>query len=89
MKRTVLQVSVMRGSRTPYGVRGLKRAGRHRAGVRPGRTPYGVRGLKPTHVVISPRARESHPVRGAWIETWAATEPTYTEGVAPRTGCVD
>ena len=56
-------------SRTPPGVRGLKRTQLPQAVVRTCRTPPGVRGLKHRYQVINLRYKQSHPARGAWIET--------------------
>ena len=55
--------------RTPPGVRGLKREGLERKAAGRGRTPPGVRGLKRNRFRNCQRVFQSHPTRGAWIET--------------------
>ena len=77
-------------SRTPHGVRGLKRVARHDAAhVGAGRTPHGVRGLKPPALRRDHGPRGSHPARGAWIETPSTCTAPRCPRVAPRKGCVD
>ena len=53
------------------------------------RTPRGVRGLKPGGAVMRRRRGQSHPARGAWIETSSSSLHIRHNTVAPREGCVD
>ena len=55
--------------RTPHGVRGLKLDRVPAELVHTGRTPHGVRGLKRRVLRDPDAAVQSHPSRGAWIET--------------------
>ena len=55
--------------RTPLGVRGLKRQNLSVVRLWPGRTPLGVRGLKLRRLRCPVYQMQSHPARGAWIET--------------------
>ena len=58
-------------SRTPPGVRGLKRyLIKVKICLIKGRTPPGVRGLKLFHIRPLLWMYLSHPARGAWIETY-------------------
>ena len=57
--------------RTPPGVRGLKLSSLLRYSAICCRTPPGVRGLKPLQCQMITSPCESHPARGAWIETIA------------------
>ena len=54
-----------------------------------GRTPYGVRGLKSQILNRLLQGQESHPLRGAWIEIFAASISSWSRLVAPLTGRVD
>ena len=56
-------------SRTPHGVRGLKLNEFLFFLIIAGRTPHGVRGLKHPRRIHVRRMEQSHPSRGAWIET--------------------
>ena len=79
-----------RTGRTPHGVRGLKlRACRRDGTPVAGRTPHGVRGLKRAVVREAAWYNESHPSRGAWIETVWQCRQCDIRRVAPLTGCVD
>ena len=60
----------MRTSRTPPGVRGLKQVLNLAEAVDVCRTPPGARGLKLKDYLKSSNVTESHPTRGAWIETF-------------------
>ena len=60
---------MVRRSRTPQGVRGLKPALHGYAFDQPGRTPQGVRGLKPKANRVRVMDALSHSARSAWIET--------------------
>ena len=56
-------------SRTPPGVRGLKRIMVDTGDHPRSRTPPGVRGLKQIPASVDETMLMSHPTRGAWIET--------------------
>ena len=59
----------MEAGRTPLGVRGLKLHSFLFRIPPQCRTPLGVRGLKLAKKGIDIEDTESHPARGAWIET--------------------
>ena len=60
---------MVRRSRTPQGVRGLKPDAQKVIIHGEGRTPQGVRGLKPSEGSIKIKTERSHSARSAWIET--------------------
>ena len=45
--------------------------------------------MKRSVMLIRHTVTESHPARGAWIETHIKTAHRATNTVAPREGCVD
>ena len=53
------------------------------------RAPHGARGLKRLGAELLARLRVSRPARGAWIETYSASDSDTPTQVAPRTGRVD
>ena len=57
--------------------------------VRDSRTPRGVRGLKLQGADQKELLAQSHPARGAWIETIKLSSASPALLVAPREGCVD
>ena len=76
-------------SRTPQGVRGLKRYMSETAKPGQCRTPQGVRGLKPYFSMFHPSGFKSHSARSAWIETGYSIRTPAHSIVALRKECVD
>ena len=80
---------MVRRSRTPQGVRGLKQDTQFHINGTVSRTPQGVRGLKP-RLRLSQRSQVgSHSARSAWIETSELTWTWARTRVALRKECVD
>ena len=80
---------MVRRSRTPQGVRGLKRVTKELADKLEGRTPQGVRGLKLYSDGKKLNSLWSHSARSAWIETFLPRRTVWRGGVALRKECVD
>ena len=72
-------------SRTPCGVRGLKRRPYRTVVHQQRRTPCGVRGLKLMGNGVAEEEFKSHPVWGAWIET--TLEKSIGKAQLRRTPC--
>ena len=62
------ELQIVKDSRTPQGVRGLKYLLFKEKALWLSRTPQGVRGLKWRYAQARAQPDESHPARGAWIE---------------------
>ena len=80
---------MVRRSRTPQGVRGLKQESVTLCIPIGCRTPQGVRGLKPLLTSTATTLRASHSARSAWIETEIAKRISISPCVALRKECVD